>query len=165
MKQLIKIWDELEKWIAGGFALAATLAGFYAVVVRQFNMPVSWSEEVIIYLIAWGIFLGVSSAARDGQHVSFDMLKEILKGKGRVVINFVIVFLALAFCIAVTVTGSMLVADFKAKAQVSQSSLRFPLWLAILSVPVGFGLTSLRYINKLVSLTREAAGRKSGKGA
>jgi C4-dicarboxylate transporter DctQ subunit len=153
MTRLIQVWDELEKWFIGTCALLATLGGFYSLIVRKMAMPVSWSEEVIIYFIAWGVFIGISGAARDNQHVAFDLLGTSLSGKKKIVLELSISLLSCLFCVAIAFIGGTLAHDFVISGQVSQSSLRFPLWIAILSVPIGFSLTSLRYLWKIIELS------------
>ncbi len=65
MKNFMRWWDNAELWVAGACALAASLIGFYGLIMRYcFMDPIGWAEEIIIYLITWGSLLPAAQASK-----------------------------------------------------------------------------------------------------
>jgi len=62
--------------------LAATALVFANVVLRYvFNFALSWSDELITYSLLWLVFLGGGIAARQGAHISMEVLLTLLSAR------------------------------------------------------------------------------------
>ncbi len=67
--------------ICGLLLLAAIAINVANVVGRYvFSRPVDWAEEVLIYLIVWGVFISVGSITYQGTHLRMDLLVMRVKG-------------------------------------------------------------------------------------
>ena len=96
-------------------AIVATLTGIIGIVVMQIFLryvamgnlrPFAWGDELIRNLSAWVFFLGASLAAREGAHISLDFLiKKILKGRARWVVDKLVNLVALVVLAVVIVVG------------------------------------------------------------
>ncbi len=75
--------------------------------------------------------------------------------KTRKKLDYVSAVLSLAFSFFMVWYGTKLVLVFMKMETVSQSSLAFPMWIAILSIPVGFFLISARFIQKICALIKD----------
>lgn len=155
MKNFTNAWDNIEIWVAGACGLSASLVGIYGLITRYFFLdPIGWGDEVIIYLITWGLFIAGSTGVKDNTHVTFDVVTSAVGPKTRRVFDYISAFLSLAFSIFMVWYGTRLVFVFIQTETVSQSALAFPMWIAFLSVPVGFFLMSARFIQKIYGLVK-----------
>lgn len=51
------------------------------------NDPLTWTEEVIVTIFAWMLFLGFSSGFRERMHIRIDALLLVLPPRGRAVLG------------------------------------------------------------------------------
>jgi len=144
--KILKGWNWVEKTLIGILALSATLISFYTVLTRYLlNYSPDWGEEVIIYLIIWGVFISASLLAEEREHVAATLLVERFPLKMR---RFLAIFnaaLALGFTLLIFYFGLKIVGDAFLREERSLTALRFPVWIAYLSVVVGCALVSVRY--------------------
>jgi hypothetical protein len=70
------LWDRAERLLIGLLGALAMLVGLVQVVGRYVapRYAISWAEEVIVYLIVWGIMLAASQLVRTDGHVRPDLL-------------------------------------------------------------------------------------------
>ena len=45
-----------------------------------FDAPVSWAEEVLSYMIIWGVFIAVGAITYQGNHLRMDLLVLSVRG-------------------------------------------------------------------------------------
>jgi len=144
--KIIKRWNWVERTLVGILIFSATLISFYTVMTRYlFNYSPDWGEEVIIYLIIWGVFISASLLAEEREHVAATLLVERFPLKMR---RFLAIFnaaLALGFTLLIFYFGLKIVGDAFLREERSLTALRFPVWIAYLSVVVGCALVSVRY--------------------
>src|SRR6202008_5122216 len=69
-------WDKAERFLIGLLVLAAMIVGLVQVVGRYVapRYAINWAEEVIVYLVVWGIMLAASQLVRTDGHVRPDLL-------------------------------------------------------------------------------------------
>ena len=69
-------WDKAERILIGLLGALAMLVGLVQVVGRYVapRYAISWAEEVIVYLVVWGIMLAASQLVRTDGHVRPDLL-------------------------------------------------------------------------------------------
>lgn len=105
-----------------------------------------WSEELARYAFIWLIFIGVSYGVKRQAHISVDALSMILNKKGNIVMGIVanLFFLAFAALLAYY--------SFNVAIQVTRLSpaLEIPLIWVYLAPAVGFALTSIRLVQRLI---------------
>jgi TRAP-type C4-dicarboxylate transport system permease small subunit len=67
--------------ICGVLLLAAIAINVANVIGRYvFSRPVDWAEEVLIYLIVWGVFISLGSITYQGIHLRMDLLVMRVRG-------------------------------------------------------------------------------------
>jgi len=67
--------------ISGVLLLVAIAINVANVVGRYvFSAPVDWAEEVLIYMIVWGVFISLGSITYQGLHLRMDLLVLSVKG-------------------------------------------------------------------------------------
>ena len=62
------LWDRIERFLIGLLGVMAMLIGLVQVIGRYVapRYAISWAEEVIVYLIVWGIMLAASADGASG---------------------------------------------------------------------------------------------------
>ena len=121
-----------------------------------FLAPISWAEELTLYVMVWIVFVGSSVAIRTRGHIAIDLLPLVLSPAGRrrlaiFVTLTVLVFLAVFFYYSAQHTLRV-----RAVGQVTPV-MQAPMWLAYLAMPAGSALMILRTCQLLWRLVRERA--------
>ena len=153
--KLLKAWDAAETYAAGLLCAAALLLAFYQVVMRYlFNDAPEGAEEGVLYLVIWAVFIISSRLVRDDEHVGADFVVSRLPVPTRRLVAIATTLLALVFCAVVAWYGFHIVDATLAMNERSTTRLRFPMWIAYLSVPTGSCLIGLSCIYRLDLLIR-----------
>jgi C4-dicarboxylate transporter, DctQ subunit len=146
VSKIVGVWNRIETILVGVLAGAAVAVAFYGVIMRYiFRAPPHWTEEICIYLIVWAVFLVASTLAEEKGHVAATLLLERFPLKVRRILNVLNGILALGFCWIVSWYGFLIVLKAFASDHRSPTALRFPLWIAYLSVAAGCSLVGIRY--------------------
>jgi TRAP-type C4-dicarboxylate transport system permease small subunit len=133
-----KISDYLDK-ISRFIVLLASIIMVMIIMLQVFcrymlNSPLSWPEELTIYLMAYMVFIGSAVAVKSHEHIGVDLFVNMLPERARAVV-FIIIKLAI-----------MLFAFFLFKAGVDfaffgwpmvSDALRISMFWPRLSMPVG----------------------------
>ncbi len=147
MKRLL---DKAQDYISAILLIATSLLVFIQVISRYFfNHSISWSEEIALLMIVWFIFIGCSVAARQGAHVSMDVLENILSKKATKYLSVIVNIISFAFCGIIVYAGIGMVQK-AINLNSMATSISMPLWVAYLSVPVGMVLMGIQYIFNIV---------------
>lgn len=165
LEKFDKVWTTIEYYIVGILSLTAILIGFYGIIMRYiFVQPIGWSEEVIIYLMAWALLIILSPVQRDNEHIRLDMLYNRYPQKAKPFVDLFIILISLIFVAVVIIYGLQIVESLKVTNQLSQSTLQMPLWIIRLSVPVGFALFGARLIQSTIVVFRDIKNNFSSSG-
>lgn len=123
----------------------------YEVVVRYFfpRYLTDWGMELSIYFTVWSIFIAGASLVREARHVRADIVLIMLPVWMQRVLEIVALVVGLIFACVLTWFGFQMVENARELGELSESSLRFPLWLYYLCLPVGAGLMIPPYIHRL----------------
>lgn len=151
--KLLKFWDAAEYYTAGVLATLALGCAFYQVFMRYlFNRAPEWAEESVLYLIIWSVFIISSKLVRDDEHIGADFIFKRLPPGAQRFISLGIALLALIFCATVAYYGAQIVQLMYELDERSTTRLRFPMWIAYLSVPTGCVLIGISYLRRLYLL-------------
>lgn len=167
MKKGLKYYyNHLEASIIIACLAVTTVLVFIQVVMRYvFNSSLLWSEEVARYLFIWESWLGVSLAARTGEHIAVEMLTSKLTGLCKCAVGILADAVVFLICAIMTWQGALLVMKMAAMQSVSPV-LHLPMAYCYAAVPVGCGLMLLRSIESAAKRIRDYRGLDdSGKGA
>src|SRR5881227_1198178 len=153
---ILRILDRLEEFIIATLMDAATVITFIAVAHRYlvdvpllypylFQINLSWSQELCIYMFIWMAKFGAAYGVRTGIHVGVDVfVNRLSPGARRPVILFSLLCGAL-FTGVVATFGAMFVTQMFQTGQVS-NDLEAPMWIIYLAVPLGSGLMCFRFL-------------------
>ena len=146
MNKILRRWNRVEGFLFGFLNLAAVAVAFYGVIMRYiFRAPPFWTEEVCIYMIIWAVFIAASTLAEERGHVAATLIVERFPIQIRRMLGVFNGIVCLAFCGIISWYGFQIVWQTYACNQKSPTALRFPLWIASLSVALGCLLVGIRY--------------------
>lgn len=151
--------DQVLSWLeitfVGGALVFASVLLFVNVVLRYvFLMPISWAEEVSLYLMVWIVFVGASVAVRTRGHIAIDLLPLVLSpdNKRRLAVAIAVVMLVF-LAVFGWYSGQHTLRVFSS-GQVTPV-MQAPMWLTYLAMPFGSALMFLRTCQLLWRLLRQ----------
>lgn len=112
----------------------ANVAGRYL-----FNAPVAWAEEVMSYIIIWGVFLSIGSITYQGLHLRMDLLVLSLRGRAAVLLGGLTVVLIIV-CSIFVLQQSFHILRFYIGSSETSMGARIPLIYPHAALFVGFVL-------------------------
>ena len=161
-----KTLDRVEEALIAFLLTVMTLVSFTQVVARYvFNYSFVWALELVTFLFAWLIFLGMSYGVRVGGHIGVDALvKSLSPGKARVA-GIVATILGMVYAAIVFYGGWIYVAKMYDIGIMSED-IPIPQWVPRLVLPVGYGLLFVRFGQLLPSdrWQGSASARRRGRG-
>jgi len=63
------------------------------------NSPLSWPEELTIYLMAWLAFIGSAVAVKSSEHIGVDLLLVFLPERAKVLLLFIVKLIMMIFAV------------------------------------------------------------------
>jgi TRAP-type C4-dicarboxylate transport system permease small subunit len=145
------IFVKIPFFICGVILLAAIAINIANVVGRYvFNAPVSWAEEVISYMIIWGVFLAVSAVTYHGLHLKMDLLVANLQGLRAQLLGGLTAVLMVA-CSAFVMNQSLQILQLYWMSGETSMGARVPLVYPHAALVVGFFLMAAAAIVRVRS--------------
>jgi len=143
------VFVTLARGVMGILMLAGVAICFSNVVARYlFGYALFWAEEVMVFLIIWGVFIGVGAAAYDRAHLNMDLFSNSFKGRILAFLNALLVAVLLACCVFMIIQSWQVVTLFY-QGGVTSVSAGVPKWIAHLALPVGFALMAVAVLARL----------------
>ena len=133
-------------------ALISTVM-FAQIIARNVFNSMTWPEEFSRYCYIWTVFLSLGYTIKKGNMLKVGIVMDLLPTKIRRAIEIMVNIIILAICVvffrhAITYTGII-----KSIGQISPA-MHIPMWLMYLCTVIGFGLTSIRTAQEIVSNIR-----------
>jgi len=123
------------------------------VLIRYLPFQIIWTEELAKYLFVWTIFMGVSSAVKYDDHVRVSFFVDLLPSKYRSGVMIIANGLFLAFAAFVAYQGCLM---FYLHLSIGKSidSVHFPIAVFSVIIPLAFGLTVIRLLQRILTDVR-----------
>ena len=146
-------WIESVEKVVGMILIAAmTLVIAAAVVFRYFfHSPLFWANEASIYMMAWITFIGGSLGLKYKSQASITFLVDRFSIKGKrilAIVSYGIILIFMAILLYLSYEWVILASDQKS------TSMRIPMWIPYLSVPVGLTCAFIHILNHFVELVK-----------
>jgi TRAP-type C4-dicarboxylate transport system permease small subunit len=139
----------LARGVMGILMLAGVAICFANVVARYlFGYALFWAEEVMVFLVIWGVFIGVAAAAYERVHLNMDLFSLSFRGNLLAFLNGLLVAVLLGSCVFMIVQSWQVVTLFY-QGGVTSVSAGVPKWIAHLALPTGFSLMALAVLARL----------------
>jgi TRAP-type C4-dicarboxylate transport system permease small subunit len=138
-------------WILGTLMLAGVAIVFANIVGRYaFGRAIFWAEEVLVFLVVWGVFVGMGAIAYNGAHLNMDLFSAQFRGRWKLVLNGLTTAVLLATCLFV-IAQSWQVVTLMAQSGAVSLALGVPKVIPHAALLVGFVLTVLAVLVRLRS--------------
>lgn len=142
--------EESALIVLGLVALVATVLGTLAVVSRYlFSLPISFSDEVVTYLVVWSLLIGMGLGEWQNVHIRATIVSERTSPRTQLWLTRATLVLTVAFAVVMIGYGGLITWQRWQLHEVSPTSLQFPQWIARLCIPVGFLLAGLAALSQL----------------
>lgn len=151
LDKAIRALTNIATWIAGICILLIVFMVSYEVFMRGFfNSPTEWTLEISGYLVIVSGFMGLAAALAADKHIKVDLLTSYLPSKVNRILGVFVSFAGLLFCYLLFVYGFDMMASSYTIGRTSTSTLRIPLYLPQIAVPLGALLITLEFIRKII---------------
>ncbi len=148
--------------VAIGLILLLAIAINFANIVGRylFLAPLAWAEEVLSFLVIWGVAFGASAVTYDRRHLAMDLFSDAFPPRLRRVLDALILGTMIVLCGFACVQGWKIVGIMASNGQVSITA-GIPMTIPYVSFVVGFGLIT---VAAALEMLRRITGRP-GSGA
>jgi|SRR6478672_5691560 len=147
-------FNRLEEGLIAFLLALMTLITFGQVIARYiFDYSFVWALELVTFLFAWLIFLGMSYGVRAGSHIGVDALVKSLGPRAARVIGAAAAFCCVGYALIGLVGSWRYVATMHMIGTLAQD-LPIPVWIPQIVLPLGFALLALRFAEVLYRILR-----------
>lgn len=165
IKKLDWAVEKFSSYILVASILAILFCSSLSIILRWFQINLSWIDPFVRHLVLLGTFLGGVIATGRGNHIGIDLISKILEVKGydktRIVVNRIILFSSGLVIIWLIKAGM----EF-AKVEMEFSKIEF--WgiksgYLVAMIPIGLGLIAIRFFTLFIlSFEKNAHIKKIG---
>lgn len=154
---LKSVLTNLDAIITGiTLTICVVLVNLNVIMRYVFNAPFQWSEEVVTSLFVWTVFIGSAYAYRKHSHLGVDIVVNLMHGKTKATVLFVVSILELLILIMLTIVSGeyafhLLFLKIGRYKPVLTDVLRIPKFFTGVAVPIGFGVSTIYSIYFLVT--------------
>jgi TRAP-type C4-dicarboxylate transport system permease small subunit len=134
---------DLPRAAIGGILAACILINAANIVGRYaFSAPLAWAEEVLSFLIIWGVCLGASAVTYDRRHLAMDILMGAYTPAFRRLVDGAILVTLIGFSAFTAFQAWKIVQIMARNGQVSITA-EIPMTVPYLGFVVGFSMIVL----------------------
>jgi len=150
--------ERLEEGLIAFLLAAMTIVTFVQVIARYvFNYSFSWALELVTYLFAWLIFLGIPYGVRVGSHIGVDALVRKLGGATARFVGAVAAALCIVYSV-ILLLGSWAYVGKMYEIGIEAQDLPIAQWVPRTVLILSFALLTLRFLQVFF---RIATGRET----
>lgn len=150
--------SKLSDWVFSLEKLISILLGtlmlvslFLGVVFRYvFDSPLIWSDETAIYSLVWLTFIGGSMAIKRQESAAVSLLMDKISGSLKVILMAISLLAVILFATLILYLSVKWLSSPTILLQKS-NSMKMPMIIAYLSVPVSFVFILIHSLNLFVS--------------
>lgn len=153
MRGFIKFINILNKWIfnllAVFFGITALLTMYQVFARYVLNSPLTWSEELVKYIIIWIVLLGTAVALRKGLLISVEIVLYIVPKTVKKIMQLLIIIVNFVFLGYLTIYGFEIMQTVQGQ---TTGALDLPVSWTYASIPAGCLIAMLNSIAVLIEL-------------
>ena len=137
---------DIPRAAIGVIILLAIVINFANIVGRYvFLAPLDWAEEVLVFMVIWGVCLGGSAVTYDNRHLDMDLFSGMFPAKLRAILEVVKLVALVGFCVFTAANAWTIVAIMTGNGQVSITA-GVPMTVPYAAFVLGFGLIAVSAI-------------------
>jgi TRAP-type C4-dicarboxylate transport system permease small subunit len=134
----------------GAIILLAIAINFANIVGRYvFLAPLPWAEEVLVFLVIWGVCLGACAVTYDRRHLAMDVFSASFPPRLRSVIDALTLVAMVGFCGFTCIQAWKIVVIMARNGQVSITA-GVPMTMPYAAFVAGFGLIAVAAVAEAV---------------
>ncbi|MEP6996158.1 MAG: TRAP transporter small permease [Betaproteobacteria bacterium] len=152
-------FETIEEWLISALLAVMTIVTFGQVIARYiFNYSFVWALELVTFLFAALIFLGMAYGVRVGAHIGVDALVKTLGHRNARRVGAVAALLCVVYSV-IGLVGSSLYVIKMYEIGILAEDLPIQQWIPRLVLPIGFALLLVRFAQLFY---RIVLGREQG---
>lgn len=134
---------DIPRAAIGVVILLAIAINFANIIGRYlFLAPLPWAEEVLVFLVIWGVCLGASAVTYDNRHLDMDLFAVRFPRKLRTMLEIVQLVAMVGFCAFTAVNAWTIIALMARNGQVSITA-GIPMTIPYAAFVTGFTLIAV----------------------
>jgi len=154
--------DHLEEGVIAFLLALMTLITFMQVIARYvFNYSFVWALELVTFLFAWLIFLGMSYGVRVGSHIGVDAIVKAVGPRTGRVLEFIAGICCIAYALIVLYGGWIYMSKMRELGTLAED-LPIEVWIPQIVLPLGYALLAYRFGQVLYRIATGRAGHLLG---
>lgn len=154
LQMLENIINKFEENFISLLLVSMTLLVFSEVVLRfGFNMGISWSQEVTLYMMAWFVLFGASYGVKVGAHIAVDSFVKIFPKTMRRAMGVLSVSVCIAYCI-IFMIGAWGYLSKLHQISLEMEDLEIQRWMSESIILLGFIFMIFRFIQLLIRIIK-----------
>lgn len=151
MARIMRMLDKLEEVLmVGGMIIAVSIIFFQIILRFVFNTAIPWIEELARYLFIYFTWIGASAAILTDKHIRVEMFQEKFPN-GKKYLEIASTLICLGIALFMFVNGWQLLLKMSKFSAVSPT-MKIPMWICYMAIPVGGFLMSIKYLYKLITI-------------
>ncbi len=152
---------DIPRMAIGLILLLAITINFANIVGRYLlHAPLAWAEEVLSFLVIWGVAFGASAVTYDRRHLAMDLFSLAFPERLRRILDAFILGVMIGLCGFACIQSWKIVAIMANNGQVSITA-SIPMTIPYFSFVVGFGLITVAAV---LHVLRHAFGAPKPEG-
>lgn len=148
MPRILRWAVAVESAVIATLGLAALVLAVYVVAARYLlpDFRSDWALDLIVVTVVWASFLSAGRLARGNEHIRVDLVVDMLPPRGRLAVETLATGILVAVVGLMAWSGVPVVMEAIAWDERSSSTLRLPMWIYYLSLPVGLASVALQAV-------------------
>jgi TRAP-type transport system small permease protein len=143
------IFIKIPYVVSGVLFLVAAAINIANIVARYvFFKPIFWAEEILIFLMIWGVYVVVITVTYRGAHLCMDLIYSTFKPQVKVAIN-IVVTISFLVCTVFTAVQSWKVVALHYRTHGVTAGTDIPLVIPHFAVLFGFTLMAVTVLVRL----------------
>jgi C4-dicarboxylate transporter, DctQ subunit len=144
-------FEEITASVALSFMAIIIIVQVFQRYVLQHSLD--WPEELARYLFIYSVYIGASYAALGRRHLEVTIVRTVFGRKIGNIFTIAAYVISSFFCALMFVWGIQMTI-FVAETNQVAPALQFPMYIAYICIPLGFGLMCLRTLGVIWKLIR-----------
>ncbi len=146
--KLLKLLDEhIEEWLLIMLYTAMLLIASAQVLFRYvINLSISWSQDLITYILIWSVFIGISLTVKKRRHIKVELAYVIFSEQTQFFLKILSNVIFMIFCVFYSYFAILKVNNLIfINPQISDST-GLSMWMIQIAIPIGLLLSLYRLI-------------------
>ncbi len=152
MTRLVDLLDRVIGWVTAVILLITFLLLVFSVFARYVavNLQIDWILEVVVFLVAWAVLLGLARIEKRAGHIRVDFVQNGFSDRNKRISEVLSLIFALAVGVFYVWAGILVVQEAIAWDERTDSTLRIPFWYYYAALSTCFTIHAIFIAHRLV---------------